>query len=102
MKSPITKPEFSQPVGDTAVYLFDDWFDPIEAQVRERVRGFIHATTCRSAQAVAELPHEFGLPADAFVNNNASAGNRAIRTRRRERRLRTSEHFGCENDAYRD
>ena len=43
MKSPITKPEFSQPAGDTAVYLFDDWFDPIEAQVRERVRGFIHA-----------------------------------------------------------
>jgi hypothetical protein len=42
MKSPITKPEFSQPVGATAVYLFDDWFDPIEAQVR--VRGFIHAT----------------------------------------------------------
>jgi hypothetical protein len=38
MKSPITKPEFSQPVGDTAVYLFDDWFDPIEAQVRERAR----------------------------------------------------------------
>ena len=25
------------------MYLFDDWFDPIEAQVRERVRGFIHA-----------------------------------------------------------
>jgi hypothetical protein len=25
------------------VYLFDDWFDPIEAQVRDRVRGFIHA-----------------------------------------------------------
>ena len=33
----------SQPIGDTAVYLFDDWFDLIEAQVRERVRGFIHA-----------------------------------------------------------
>jgi hypothetical protein len=25
------------------VYLFDDWFDPIEAGVRDRVRGFIHA-----------------------------------------------------------
>jgi hypothetical protein len=25
------------------VYLFDDWFDPIGAQVGERVRGFIHA-----------------------------------------------------------
>jgi transposase-like protein len=25
------------------VYLFDDWFDPIEAAVRDRVRGFIQA-----------------------------------------------------------
>jgi hypothetical protein len=25
------------------VYLFDDWFDPIEATVRDRVRGFIQA-----------------------------------------------------------
>jgi hypothetical protein len=25
------------------VYLFDDWFDPIEAGVRDRVRGFIQA-----------------------------------------------------------
>src|SRR6059036_3407666 len=43
MKSITTKPDSSQPVTDTAVYLFDDWFDPIEAQVRERVRGFIQA-----------------------------------------------------------
>jgi hypothetical protein len=25
------------------VYLFDDWFDAIEASVRDRVRGFIQA-----------------------------------------------------------
>jgi hypothetical protein len=25
------------------VYLFDDWFDAIEALVRDRVRGFIQA-----------------------------------------------------------
>src|SRR2546421_4547224 len=43
MKSNITKPDSSQPVTDTAVYLFNDWFDPIESQVRERVRGFIQA-----------------------------------------------------------
>ena len=30
---------------DTAVYLFDDWFDPIEAVVRDRVRG---PAACRS------------------------------------------------------
>jgi hypothetical protein len=43
MKSHITKSDSSQPVADTALYLFDDWFDPIEAGVRERVRGFIQA-----------------------------------------------------------
>ncbi|HEX9210553.1 MAG TPA: IS256 family transposase [Bradyrhizobium sp.] len=43
MKSITTKPDSSQSVADTAVYLFDDWFDPIEAAVRDRVRGFIQA-----------------------------------------------------------
>src|SRR5215813_4883532 len=43
MKSNITKPESLQPATDTAVYLFDDWFDPIEEQVRDRVRSFIQA-----------------------------------------------------------
>ena len=43
MKNVITKSDSSQPVGETAVYLFDDWFDPIEAGVRDRVRGFIQA-----------------------------------------------------------
>jgi hypothetical protein len=36
MKSISTKHDSSQPVTDTAVYLFDDWFDPIEAAVRDR------------------------------------------------------------------
>ena len=35
MKSITTKHDSSQPVADTAVYLFDDWFDPIETCVRE-------------------------------------------------------------------
>src|SRR6516225_6848227 len=43
MKSSTTKSDSSPPVADTAVYLFDDWFDPIEAAVRDRVRGFIQA-----------------------------------------------------------
>ena len=43
MKRIITKSDSSQPVIETAVYLFDDWFDPIEAGVRDQVRGFIQA-----------------------------------------------------------
>jgi putative transposase len=33
----------AQPEAETAVYLFDDWFDPIETCVRDRVREFIQA-----------------------------------------------------------
>ena len=43
MKSISTKSDSSQPAADTAVYLFEDWFDPIEAGVRDRVREFIQA-----------------------------------------------------------
>ena len=43
MKSITTKHDSLQPAADTAVYLFDVWFDPIEAAVRDRVRGFIKA-----------------------------------------------------------
>jgi hypothetical protein len=43
MTNDSTKPSISQPASDTTVYLFDDWFDPIEAGVRDRVRGFIEA-----------------------------------------------------------
>ena len=43
MTSTTTKPAAVQPDAETAVYLFDDWFDPIEAGLRDRVREFIHA-----------------------------------------------------------
>jgi Family of unknown function (DUF5681) len=34
MKSITRKSDSSQPAAETAVYLFDDWFDPIETGVR--------------------------------------------------------------------
>ena len=43
MTSVTTKPDSSHPTGETAVYLFDNWFDPIEGGLRDRVREFIHA-----------------------------------------------------------
>jgi hypothetical protein len=43
MKNFTRKSDSSQPTAETAVYLFDDWFDPIEAGVRDRVREFIQA-----------------------------------------------------------
>jgi transposase-like protein len=41
MTSVTTKAASSQPATETSPALLDDWFDPIEAGLRERVRGFI-------------------------------------------------------------
>jgi transposase-like protein len=43
MTNVTTKPDSSQPLSETAVHLFDNWFDPIEAGLRGRVREFINA-----------------------------------------------------------
>jgi hypothetical protein len=41
MMSDTTKPEPWQPAAEMAVDLFDNWFDPIESEVRARAREFI-------------------------------------------------------------
>jgi putative transposase len=41
MTSNTTKPEITQP--ETSAHLFDNWFDPIETGLRDRVREFIQA-----------------------------------------------------------
>jgi transposase-like protein len=41
MTSITTKPDSSQPASKTTVDLFDNWFDPIETEVRARAREFI-------------------------------------------------------------
>jgi putative transposase len=68
MKSITTKHDSSQRVADTAVYLFDDWFDPIEACVRGRVREFIDAMIEGELDATLLRPRYGRLP------KNAAAG----------------------------
>ena len=41
MTNVTTKPDSLQLEAKTAPHLFDNWFDPIEAEVRGRVRQFI-------------------------------------------------------------
>jgi putative transposase len=41
MRQPTTKPDSLQPATELAVELFDNWFDPIETEVRARAREFI-------------------------------------------------------------
>ena len=56
MKNITRKSNSSQPATETAVYLFDDWFDPIEAGVRDRVREFIQAMVEGELDAGTDAP----------------------------------------------
>jgi putative transposase len=65
MKSITTKHDSSQAVADTAVGLFDNWFDPIEAAVRDRVRGFIQAVIEGELDGTLERPRYRRRPKSA-------------------------------------
>lgn len=41
MTSDTTKCDSPQPAEEASAGLFDNWFDPIERALRDRVRGFI-------------------------------------------------------------
>ena len=41
MMSDTTRPDSWQPAAEMAVDFFDNWFDPIESEVRARAREFI-------------------------------------------------------------
>src|SRR6266542_4612539 len=70
MKSITTRPDSSQSVADTAVYLFDDWFDPIEAAVRDRVRGFIQAMVEGELDATLLRPRYGRRPTSSDSNKD--------------------------------
>src|SRR6266516_117188 len=76
MKSTTTKHDSSQPVADTAVYLFDDWFDPIETCVRERVREFIGGMIEGELDATLLRPRYGRLPKNAAAGAPAAVGHR--------------------------
>src|SRR5487761_1034799 len=56
MTSNTTKPDSLQPAADMAVDLFDNWFDPIETEVRSRARGFIEELIRGELDAVLARP----------------------------------------------
>ena len=56
MTSTITKPDCSQREAETAPQLFDDWFDPIETEVRDRARQFIEELIRGELDMVLERP----------------------------------------------
>ena len=56
MTSTITKTGSSQREAEPARQLFDDWFDPIETEVRDRARGFIEELIRGELDAVLARP----------------------------------------------
>ena len=56
MTSITTKPDSLQPAAEMAVDLFDNWFDPIETEVRARAREFIEELIRAELDAVLARP----------------------------------------------
>lgn len=56
MKTNITQPGFAQPSAEASPHLFDNWFDPIETGVRDRIRAFIEAMVEAELEAALSRP----------------------------------------------
>jgi putative transposase len=56
MNEHATNCESSQPIEGAIPFLFDDWFDPIEASIRERIRDFLNEMIKSELEAVLGRP----------------------------------------------
>ena len=60
--------------GESSTHLFDDWFDPIEAAVRERVREFIQVLIEDELEATLLRPRYGRLPKTDAAETDAPVG----------------------------
>src|SRR5690348_12822154 len=82
MTSTITKTDSQQREAETAPQLFDDWFDPIETEVRDRARGFIEELIrCELEAALARPRYARGRKADAEAGAGVTGHRHGSRTR---------------------
>jgi putative transposase len=84
MTSTTTKPDSSQPAAETAVDLFDNWFDPLETELRARTCGFIEELICGELDAVLARPR---YRPSQVTGNEAKAGVAGHRHGSRKRTL---------------
>ena len=77
MTSTTTKPDSSQPAAEIAADLFDNWFDPLETELRARARGFIEELIRGELDAVLARPR-YGR--SQVTGNEAKAGVPATAT----------------------
>src|SRR5260221_936541 len=71
MTNNTTKPDSLQPAADMAVDLFDNWFDPIETEVRARSRQFIEELLRGELDAALARPR---YERSQMAGNEAKAG----------------------------
>ena len=73
MRSVTTKPELSHPTTTNTSQLFDDWFDPIESGIRDRVRELIEEMIRNELDAALSRPR-YGRRAKNAEGENIVAG----------------------------
>src|ERR1700716_3853375 len=78
------KPDSLQPAANMAVDLFDNWFDPIETEVRARSREFIEELLRGELDAALARPR-YGR--SQMADNEAKAGVEGHRHGSRARSL---------------
>src|SRR6202171_1042254 len=82
MTSTSTKPDSLQPAADMAGDLFDNWFDPLEAEVRARSREFIEELLRGELEAALSRPR-YGRSAMSGSEGRASVAGGRPRSRAR-------------------
>ena len=76
MTSITTKPDSAQPATERAVDLFDNWFDPIETEVRSRAREFIEELIRGELDSVLARPRYGRIPLAGDEESAGVAGHR--------------------------
>ena len=84
MTSITTKSDSSQPAAETTSRLFDNWFDPIETEVRARARQFIEELLREELDATLARPR---YERSQMASNEARIGVAGHRHGRRTRSL---------------
>ena len=85
MKRVTTTPELSPSTTEINSHLFDDWFDPIESGIRERVRGLIEEMIRGELDAALSRPR-YGRRAGHAEDSGVAA---AVSGHRHGSRVRT-------------
>jgi putative transposase len=87
MTSNSTNSAALQSQAETAIHLLDDWFDPIEVGLRDRVREFIQAMIEAELEAVLSRPRYARRPKEASENADGASSITGHRHGHRSRSL---------------